>query len=56
MLLDVGYSNFKRLEVFCMEKEQQEKPERCFLASPAAPFVFVEAHKNKLDKLFCSKV
>jgi hypothetical protein len=53
MLSDVGYSNFKRLEVFCMEKGHQNQALRRKMMIEARKR-FVEAHKNQLDKLLCS--
>jgi hypothetical protein len=49
MLSHVGYSSFKRLEVFCNEKE-------CELFRKMFPIhgTFLGAHKNKLYELICS--
>jgi hypothetical protein len=50
MLSDVGLSNFKRLVMFCTEKEQDDRALRrkMFIETRKR---FLEAHKNHQDEL-----
>jgi hypothetical protein len=52
-LSDVGYSSFKRLVVFCTEKEGEDRalPRKLLIESRKR---FLEDHKNQLDELICS--
>jgi hypothetical protein len=50
MLSDVSKSNFKRLAMFCTEKELEDRAHRRKILIESRKR-FLEAHKNQLDAL-----
>jgi hypothetical protein len=50
-LSDVGLSIFKRLVVFCIEKEQEDRALRWKVLVESRKG-FLEAHKNQMDELY----
>jgi hypothetical protein len=48
MLSDVGYSNYKRLVVFCTQKEREDRAFRRRMLIESRKR-FLEAQKNQLD-------